>query len=407
MSQTESLKAWFKRQSLEHLWSDSFVETEEMLLLLASEKLWDDIQEICIHQLKLPKIRIAYLKAYLIKRTKNPSISTQTAPSSRDTHTNDADTEPSTADNQIKDKSKSPSKDQTSNALPDISVSHGLPSNLPYKYPVVHAMSAYSATIPLPDAGCDTQNGILSNGMVSLVCTDAVNVPMENDVAKNVSPKTSNTEIITVDKLNVLLKPFQCPECGKRFKQRRELKRHFINRHTPNDAKPFKCRFCSYGAATKAIVQRHEFTHSDSKPYKCSLCAYQTSFRWILEKHCKKVHVENGQNAVDLTGSDPARPVNTDSIITLSMDSVATTQSLLPQLSPAAEEPREVVISSATFANEQQWKCKFCDKVCDLCQSVSYISPFNLFCVHLFCYFALFITLHFHFVIHRNFGWKA
>merc|ERR1712228_758839 len=43
-----------------------------ILILLASEKQWDDISEIC-QDLKIPKIKIAYLKAYLIKRTKSQS----------------------------------------------------------------------------------------------------------------------------------------------------------------------------------------------------------------------------------------------------------------------------------------------------------------------------------------------
>lgn len=71
MSQPESLQSWFSKQGIKHLWSEAVEESEEVLMLLAAEKQWDDIREICSNDLKLPKIKIAYLKAYLIKRTKH------------------------------------------------------------------------------------------------------------------------------------------------------------------------------------------------------------------------------------------------------------------------------------------------------------------------------------------------
>eukprot|EP01083_Nonionella_stella_P020350 56425_1 len=92
---------------------------------------------------------------------------------------------------------------------------------------------------------------------------------------------------------SIKIKPFRCTKCGKYFRQKRELNRHIINKHTPNHEKPFKCRFCKYGAATKSIVQRHEYTHSTTKPYRCNQCNYQTSYKYILKKHVNKVH--NGE----------------------------------------------------------------------------------------------------------------
>ena len=99
-------------------------------------------------------------------------------------------------------------------------------------------------------------------------------------------------------------KPFGCPSCARSFRQRRELERHFINRHTANQDKPFKCRFCEYGAATKSIVQRHEYTHSAVKPYKCQLCAYQTAYRYILKKHLHKLHGVGLDDDLDQQGDD-------------------------------------------------------------------------------------------------------
>lgn len=66
-----SLKNWFTKQGIAELWNSNMGETEEVLIMLASEKLWDDINEICENDIKLPKRKIPYLKAYLIERTRN------------------------------------------------------------------------------------------------------------------------------------------------------------------------------------------------------------------------------------------------------------------------------------------------------------------------------------------------
>lgn len=101
-----SLKDWFIKQKIGHLWNEDVAQNEEILLLLASEKQWDDISEICRNDLKIPKIKIAYLKAYLIKRTKSPTIPTQSQ--SEDDKKNE--TEPETNKQQTKQSKKDTGK---------------------------------------------------------------------------------------------------------------------------------------------------------------------------------------------------------------------------------------------------------------------------------------------------------
>ena len=66
ISKAKSLQAWFTNQGLEHLWSGSAAASEETLLLLASEKQWDDVREICCKQLNVPTVQIGYLKAGIV-----------------------------------------------------------------------------------------------------------------------------------------------------------------------------------------------------------------------------------------------------------------------------------------------------------------------------------------------------
>ena len=234
--------------------------------------------------------------------------------------------------------------------------------------PLVLPLCTENTATTVPAAECDTKSGFSPNRSAR---GEAADVPVEDDVAENLSPKTPKTKI--VDKS----KPFQCPQCQRRFKQRRELNRHFINRHTPNAAKPFKCRFCSYGAATKSIVQRHEYTHSATKPYKCSLCKYQTSYRYILKKHLFKVHAVTDHEADAVIEADTAGPAPADRQSTASPMARGTP--------PTTASPG--VAGQGQDGSKRQWHCAFCDKVCgdalrftltlslSLCLTV-YITPF-------------------------------
>lgn len=50
------------------------------------------------------------------------------------------------------------------------------------------------------------------------------------------------------------------------------MKTHMTIFHTEDHAKPFQCKICSKGFATKLAFQEHTNTHTGEKPYQCEIC---------------------------------------------------------------------------------------------------------------------------------------
>ncbi|XP_031548621.1 zinc finger protein 182-like [Actinia tenebrosa] len=92
-------------------------------------------------------------------------------------------------------------------------------------------------------------------------------------------------------------KPFECPECHKRFSQTGNLTKHIKYVHNkvkrPKDKprqKNFFCSLCGKAFACPSSLAMHCRTHSGTKPFKCDTC--QTAFSQLgnLKKHLKRWH---------------------------------------------------------------------------------------------------------------------
>lgn len=63
--------------------------------------------------------------------------------------------------------------------------------------------------------------------------------------------------------------PFHCSECGKSFRYRSDLRRHFA-RHTA--LKPHACPRCGKGFKHSFNLANHLRSHTGERPYRCSAC---------------------------------------------------------------------------------------------------------------------------------------
>ncbi|XP_004706434.1 zinc finger and BTB domain-containing protein 11 [Echinops telfairi] len=78
-----------------------------------------------------------------------------------------------------------------------------------------------------------------------------------------------------------------CEQCGRKFTQLREYRRH-MNNH--DGVKPFECLTCGVAWADARSLKRHVRTHTGERPYVCPVCSEAYIDARTLRKHMTKFH---------------------------------------------------------------------------------------------------------------------
>jgi len=97
-------------------------------------------------------------------------------------------------------------------------------------------------------------------------------------------------------------KPFPCDKCGKRFRRRTNLQ---VHERVHSDARPFPCDFAGCGKSFKRKhgLKAHIRTHTGYKPFECAECGRKFSDSGNYKRHAKSQH----QLKVEI-GRGPRRP---------------------------------------------------------------------------------------------------
>eukprot|EP01083_Nonionella_stella_P026107 71887_1 len=85
---------------------------------------------------------------------------------------------------------------------------------------------------------------------------------------------------------------FACTQCDRVFRKKYYLKRHVINMHTPNQDKPYQCKYCTYGGATKKQIVWHENIHRNERRYKCTYCEKRFNNKKDVKHHVANRHTK-------------------------------------------------------------------------------------------------------------------
>ena len=84
-------------------------------------------------------------------------------------------------------------------------------------------------------------------------------------------------------------RPFECPECKKRFVTKTELTRHS---RVHSDDRPHVCNICGKKFRQPGHLHTHKLLHSGERPYGCSLCDAKFTTSSLLKNHEMSQHSE-------------------------------------------------------------------------------------------------------------------
>lgn len=92
--------------------------------------------------------------------------------------------------------------------------------------------------------------------------------------------------------------PYSCPECGKRFHKRAQLRQHAqIHVH---DSKKAVCDVCGLRFSRKSNLIAHAKTHVEGRTFPCKLCHMQFPSFSAMLSHRRQHSQEDIKNRIRL-----------------------------------------------------------------------------------------------------------
>ncbi|MFH4983958.1 hypothetical protein AB6A40_010667 [Gnathostoma spinigerum] len=107
-------------------------------------------------------------------------------------------------------------------------------------------------------------------------------------------PEIVGTNDITVpllvgDQQVLMEKPFKCPYCDHRTKEKSAVEKHIRCIHTLEA--PYKCKFCNQAFKVQSNLVRHIRAHTGEKPYICKKCGVAYADKKNMDAHIFREHL--------------------------------------------------------------------------------------------------------------------
>jgi len=108
-------------------------------------------------------------------------------------------------------------------------------------------------------------------------------------------PEIVGTNDVTVpllvgDQQAMMEKPFKCPYCDHRTKEKSAVEKHIRCIHTLEA--PYKCRYCNQAFKVQSNLVRHIRAHTGEKPYVCKKCGAAYADKKNMDAHVFREHLK-------------------------------------------------------------------------------------------------------------------
>ncbi|RMC04570.1 hypothetical protein DUI87_18816 [Hirundo rustica rustica] len=80
-------------------------------------------------------------------------------------------------------------------------------------------------------------------------------------------------------------RPYECPECGKRFQTSSGL---LVHERIHREERPFRCPVCRKGFKHNSALITHGRIHTGERPYECPQCGKSFSRSSHLTRHQRR-----------------------------------------------------------------------------------------------------------------------